>query len=119
VQAARFPDHVAHFGQEKFLLRRREWNGRVERGEAHDWAVEVVEGVFVDDGGDFSGEASGARVLVKNNDFVGLLHGGDDCLAIERRDGAQVDDFQIDSFFAEDFRGFERCVQHGCVGDDA
>ena len=58
-----------------------------------DGAVEVIEGFFIDDGGDFSGEASGAGVLVENDDFVGLLDRLGDGFAVERGDGAKVEDF--------------------------
>ena len=81
-------------------MRRRERNGRIQAGDADDGAVEVVEGFFVDDGGDFAGEASGAGVLVEDDDFVCLLYGLRDRFAIERGDGAQVEDFEFDSFFA-------------------
>ena len=74
------------------LLRRRERNRGVEAGDADDGAVEIVEGFFVDDGGDFSGEASGAGVLVEDDDLVRLLHGLRDGFAVERGDGAQVED---------------------------
>ncbi len=58
-------------------------------------------------------------MFVKNDDFVGLLHGGGDRLAIERRDRTQIEDFDFDSLFAQDLRGFERGVQHGGIGDHA
>src|SRR5208283_4458767 len=81
VQAARFADQVGNFGQEESLLRRRKRNGRVERREADNRAVEIVEGFFVNDRGDFSGQSSGARVLMEDDHFVGLLHGGGDRFA--------------------------------------
>jgi hypothetical protein len=76
------------------FLRRGEWDSGVEAGDADDGAVEIVEGFFVDDGGDFSGEASGAGVLVEDDDFVGLLYGLRDGFAVERGEGAQVEDFE-------------------------
>ena len=66
------------------FLRRREWDGGVEAGDANYGAVEVVEGLFVDDGGDFSGKASGAGVLVEDDDSVRFLHGLRDGFAVER-----------------------------------
>jgi len=65
-----------------------------ERRSPDDWGVGIAESFFVDDGGDFSCQSSGAAVLVKDDYFVGLLHG----LAIhgvERRKRAQVEDFQF------------------------
>ena len=88
-------------------------------GDPDDRAIEIVEGFFVDDGGNFSGKSASAGVLVKDDDFVGLLYGSGDRFAIERRDCTQVEDFDFDSFFAQDFRRFERGIEHGGVGDHA
>ena len=38
-------------------------------------------------------------------------------IAVERGDGAQVENFDFDSVFFQNFRGFERGVDHGGVGD--
>ena len=73
-QPAGFADYVFYFWQVMLFLRRGERDGGVEAGDADDGAVEVVEGFFVDDGGDFAGEASGAGVLVEDDDFIGLLY---------------------------------------------
>src|SRR5579864_1772405 len=59
VQPARFFDNVPQLRQEMLLLRRREWHGRVQSGNADHWRVEIVENIFVNDGGDFSSDASG------------------------------------------------------------
>ena len=99
-QAAGFADYVCYFRQVVLFLRRRERDGAVEAGDADDGAVEIVEGFFVDDGGDFSGEASGAGVLVEDDDFVGLLYRGGDGFAIDGDERAQVEDFDFDIFFA-------------------
>ena len=56
---------------------------------------------------------------MKDDDLVRLLHGRGNRFAIERRNRAQVDNFELDSFFAQNFRGFERRVQHGRVRDHA
>ena len=104
VQPASLAHEIGHLGQEKFLLRRRKRNRRVERSQPDNRAIEIVERFFVDDRGNFSGQSPGARVFVKNDDFIGLLHGGRNRRAIERRDRAQVDDFDFDSFFAQEFR---------------
>src|SRR4051812_16662791 len=101
------------------LLRRGERDGGIQAGDADYGTVEVVEGFFVDDGGDFSGEASSAGVLVEDDDFVCLLHGLSDGFAIDRDQGAQVEDFEIDPFVFQDVRGFKRGVDHRGIGDDA
>ena len=81
-QAAGFADYVFHFRQVVMLLGWRKRDGRVEAGDADDGAIEVVEGFFVDDGGDFSGDASRAGVLVEDDDFVRLFYGCCDRFAI-------------------------------------
>ena len=84
------------------FLRRRKWNRGVQSCDADDGAVEIIEGFFIDDGCDFSGEASGTRVLVKDDDFVRLLHGLRDGFAIDRVECAQVEDFDVDAVFFQD-----------------
>src|ERR1700685_4594649 len=101
------------------LLRRREWDRRIQTGDADDGAVEIVEGFFVDNGGDFTGEASGAGVLVQDDDFVRLLYRLRYGFAVERGDGAQIEEFLINSLSASSLCGFERRVDHRSVGDDA
>jgi hypothetical protein len=61
--------------------------GGILRRDADDGAVEIVESFFVDDGGNFAGEASGAGVLVQDDDLVGLLHG---CAIASRSSGETV-----------------------------
>src|SRR5690242_5279219 len=87
-QATGFADDVCHFGKVVFFLRWGEWDRAVQSGNADDGAVEIIEGFFVDDGGDFAGEASRAGVLVEDDDFVRLLYCLGDGFAVERRDGA-------------------------------
>ncbi len=106
-QLASLADHVAYFGQIVLLLRRGERNGGIEARDADNGAIEIVKGFFIDDGGDFSGEASCAGVLVEDDDFVCFLHGLRDGFAVERRDGTQVEDFDVDIFFCEDISGLE------------
>src|SRR5205085_11235433 len=89
--------NVAHLWQKVFFLRRREGHRRVERSDADDRAVEIVESFFVDDGRDFSGQTPGTRMLVKDDYFVRLLDRFDYGGAIERRYRAQVDDLGVDA----------------------
>jgi hypothetical protein len=63
-QAACFPDYLFQFWQVVMLLWRRERDRGVQACDADYGAIEVIEGFFVDDGSDLSGEASGAGVLV-------------------------------------------------------
>src|SRR5215472_19135887 len=94
------------------FLRRSEWNGGIQPSNADDGAVELVESFFVDDGGDLSGETSGTGVLVKDDDFVRLLHGLHDGFTVQRRNRTQVENFQIDSFLAENVSRFQCRVDH-------
>src|ERR1700676_1017080 len=89
VQATSLTHQIGNFGQEKLLLRRRKRNRRIERRQPDNGTIEIVECFFVNDRGNFSGQTSGARVLVQNDYFVGLLYGGGDRLLVERRDSAQ------------------------------
>ncbi len=91
-----------------FFLWGGEGDGAVESGDADDGAVEVVERLLINDGSDFSGEASGAGVLVEDDDFVRLLYCGCDGFAVDGDERAQVEDFDFDIFFGENFGGFER-----------
>src|SRR5664279_1139043 len=119
VQAPRLTHQVGNFGEEELLLRRRKWNRRVERRQPDNGSIEIVECLFVDDRGNFSGQPSSARVLVQNDDFVGLLYGGSNRRAIKWSNRPQVEDFDLDPFFTQDFRGLDRGIQHGGIGDHA
>src|SRR5579872_4179123 len=119
LEAARLTNHVRDLGQKVVFQRRRERHRRVTRDDAHDGSVQVIEDFFIYDGGNFSSDAAGARVLVQDNDLVGVAHRGGNGLAIQRQQGAQVHNFKLNPFFGQNFRRFQRDVQHGGVGDDA
>src|ERR1700704_4896977 len=70
LQSAGFADHIAHLWQVVFFLRRGERDGGVQSSDADDGAVEIIESLFVDDGGDFARQASGAGMLVEDDDLV-------------------------------------------------
>jgi len=87
------PDNVTHLGQKKFLLRGRERNWRILRCEANNGAVEVIEGFLVDDCADLAGDTSGANVFMQEDNLIRLANGLGDGLAVERREGSQINDF--------------------------
>src|SRR5579863_1711492 len=58
-------------------------------------------------------------MLVEDDDFVCLLYCLRDGFAIERGDGAEVEDFYFDIFFCEDVGGFQRGVDHRGISNDA
>src|ERR1700686_2446912 len=98
-QAAGFADYVFHFRQVVMFLRWGKRDRGVQSGDADDGAVEIVECFLINDDCDFSRQAAGAGVLVQDDNFVGRLDGLRDGLPVQRRDGTQVEDFQIDSLF--------------------
>src|SRR5579864_8471174 len=91
LQATGFANYVLQLRQVVMFLRRRERDRGVEACDADDGAVEIVEHLFIYDGGDFASQASGAGVFVQDDDLVRLLHRLYDGFAVERRDGAQVE----------------------------
>ena len=71
-------------GEEGFLERGSVGDGRVERSDADERAIEIVEGFFEEDGGDFAGDAAGFGVFVNDQAFVGFLDGIEDGFFVER-----------------------------------
>src|SRR5262245_26202686 len=119
LQPPRFAHHVGYFGQKIFFQRWREGNWRIQRSDPHDGSIEIVERLFIDNGRDLAGDAAGLGVLVQDDDLVGLLHRLCDGFAVEWRKRTQVYHFEIDAFFSERLRRFQRYVQHGGVGNHA
>src|SRR5262249_30148295 len=119
MQPPRLSYHILYLGQEEMLERRRERDRRIEPRDANDRSVKILKGFFVDDGGDLAGKTTGLGVLVEKNDFVGLLHGLNDGRAIERRERAQVENLDLDSFLGQQIGGFLRRVYHSGVSNDA
>ena len=78
----------------------------------------MIEGFFGDDGGEFGADAHGLFVFVDDENFVGLAHGFENGFFVERRQGAQVDDFGFDAALGHGFGGFERDADHVAVGND-
>src|SRR5262245_49466995 len=74
VKLPHLPHHILHLRQEEMFERRRERDGRIERRNANDGTVKILEGLFIDNGGDLAGKTTGLGVFVEKNDFVGLLH---------------------------------------------
>ena len=108
LQSAGLENYIFQLGQIVVLLRRRERDRRVQAGDADDGTIEVIEGFFVDDGGNLAREPSRARVLVQDDDLVRFLHCLRDRFAIQRGEGAKVKNLYIDSFLVQDFGRFQR-----------
>jgi len=103
-------------GEEGFLERRSVRDGCVERCDADEGPVEIVEGFFGKDGGDFTRNASGFGVFVDDQALIGFSHGVENGFFVERHERAQVNDIGFDTFLREGFGGFQRDVHHGGVG---
>ena len=78
-------------------MRRRESNRRVLCGDADNGTVEIIERFFINDGCNFTGQATSAHVLVQQNNFVGFANRVSDRFPVERRNGALL--LGADSFF--------------------
>ena len=82
------------------LLQRHAVDGRsIERGDAKDGGIQVVEGVLGKQRGDLRADAAEGLVLVNEDGAVSLGHGVEDGLFVERADGAQVNDLGFDAMF--------------------
>ena len=75
---------------------------RIGRGETAHRSVERLEGVFRDDGGDFAAETSRQPVLVYDQHFAGLARGGQDSVAVERQQRAQIEHLDREPVFLFD-----------------
>src|SRR5262245_3378498 len=97
VQLASHANHVRYFRQEELFQRRTIRHRSIRRGDASDRTVEIFERLFGNDGGEFAGESADARVFVKENHFVRLLHGIEYGFTIERQEGPEVENLEIDA----------------------
>ena len=81
------------------------WAGNIPRGgveghrrilgrDADNGAIEMVKSFFIYDGRNFSGDASGARVFVQNNNLAGFAHGLSNGFAIQRRQACEGPGFR-------------------------
>ena len=80
----------------------------VDRADALDRSVEVIEGVFLDEHGHHRGNSAEGLGLIDEHHAVGFHHGFEDGVHVERADRAEVEDFGVDAVFGlEDFGGGE------------
>src|SRR5438270_4232937 len=78
---------------EELLLRTVEWHRRhIWPRDAEDRAVEILERVLRDDRGDLGAEPASEVVLVHHHRLARLAHRREDRVAVERREGAEIDD---------------------------
>src|SRR5579862_4149165 len=117
-QVARGSGNFFRVGQKALLKRRRIRHRRIERGDARDGPIQILESAFADKRRDFSGDAARARVFVNDQELVGLFHRREDRVAIERQKRAQVNHFGVDSLFRQHFGGFHGRMHHRRVAQD-
>lgn len=92
-------------------------DGGVHASHAEGWGVEVLERELGDAGDDLAGETARAGGLVHHDDAIGLFDRLDNGLLVEGDEGAQVDDFGLDSLFGELIGGGEAVVDVVAIGD--
>src|SRR6202035_3072398 len=104
--------------QEVFLERGRVRHRRVERSHAKHRTIEIAERFLAQNRRNFAGDAARLRVFVNDEDAIRLLYRLQNRLFIERKQGAQVDHFDLDAFFRQRLGRFERIVHHRRVGEE-
>jgi hypothetical protein len=119
LQAPSFPHHIAHLRQKIFFLRGGEWHWRILSGDADNGAVKIVEGVFVYDGGDFTGDASRTGMFVQNNNLVSLANRMGDGLAVERRMVRRSKNLKFIPSLPLEPRRPQRGMNHGGISNGA
>src|SRR5205823_9147084 len=96
---------------EELLLRGVERHRRnVRCGHSDYGPVQAVERVLGDDGCDLGPEAAGQVVLVHDHRLARLADGREDAVAVERRQGAQVDHLDTDPLRLERFGRLQAVV---------
>src|SRR5690349_18768169 len=92
--------------------------GSVVTGDALHGRLEGGEALLGDPCGDLGAEAERARRLVHDDRVAGAAHGLVHRGQVERRQGAQVDDLEVDAVLARGRCGLEAGGDHGAVGDE-
>src|SRR5579884_3486496 len=83
-----------------------------------DGGVHVVEGVFVDEGGESLAGAVVFPALLGYDHAIGFLYRVKNEVDVNRADASQVEDFGLDAFFGEIFGSRQRDVDHTREGDN-
>src|SRR5262249_46813922 len=117
-QRAGSGDYLLHARQERLLERRSVGNGCVDRRDAHDGRVEIFERLFRDDRRQLAADSTRASRLVEEQRTAGLRDRRQDRLAVERRQGAEIDHFGLHAFHFQVLGGLERGVHHRAERQD-
>ena len=84
-----------------------------------DGGIEVIEGVFLNESRDLSGDAAEGLRFVDETGFVGLFDGFDDGVLVKWADGAEIDDLGVDSVLGlENFSSFEAAEDACAVSNE-
>ena len=67
---------------------------RVECRDAADRGVEMFEQLIHDSRSQLGAKSARQLILVRDDNPIGVLHGRRNCVPVQRRDGAQIDDHQ-------------------------
>src|SRR5262249_7237937 len=103
-EVAQTCDDVVDLRDERLLEWRREGHWTIRRGDAADGRVEVLERLLGDRRRDLGAEASGARVLVQDEDLRRLPRARQHRVPVPRDDRAEVDDLDGDAVLLEPVR---------------
>src|SRR6266404_5991434 len=101
-----------------FFEGRRVRHRRVQRSHAHERPIKIMEGLFEKYRRNLARDSAGLRVFVHDQAFVGLFHGIQNRLFIQRKQRAQINHFGFDAFFCQGFGRFERSMHHCRVGNN-
>src|SRR5580765_4526205 len=91
--------NVLRLRKDRFLELRRVGDRTVERADAADGGVEILEQLAGNPRGDFGAEAARQLILVRDDHAVDLLDERGDRFPVVRRDGAQVEHGRRDAVF--------------------
>ncbi len=76
-----------------------------QRGDEAGRSIQVIEAVLHDPRVDMAAKAGQIRLFRHHDHAVGLAHSGGDRLLVERHEGAQINDLDSPTIFADDSGG--------------
>src|SRR4051794_4588506 len=106
--------HVVELGQGRLLQRRAERDRGVGGGESPGRRVQILEGGLGDERSDLRADPTGAGRPVGDQHLAGLAHAGENSVAIERTEAAEVEDLDV---LVELVRRAQRQMDTGSVRD--
>src|SRR6266498_5191129 len=104
-------NYSADVGQIELLQFGQRRDG-VKAGHSFDRSFEIDQRHFIDASDNFCTDAAASWRLVNDHGSLRFFNRINERVTIQRRQGAQVDDFRADSFGRDQFGGLERDMQH-------